>query len=355
MSLWADKYRPNSLQKVDYHQDQAQHLTNLVNQGDFPHLLFYGPNGAGKKTRILALLRQLYGPGVERLRTEHMNFMTPSNKKFEIMTVASNYHIEVNASDAGMYDRIVVMELIKTVAQTHQLDSTKQRHFKVILLTEVDRLTKEAQQALRRTMEKYMATCRIILCANSIGQVIPAIRSRCLAVRVPAPTHEDICKILKTICKKEGLTLPDELALIISQNCERNLRRAILMLEASKVKQYPFDVKQSVVVPDWQLYIGDTAKQILSQQTPGKLLEVRSMLYELIVHGIPTNVIFKFLLKELVKNCDISLKHDIVEIASFYEHSLLKGNKTMFHLEAFVAKFMLLYSKFMEESLHGIF
>lgn len=46
------------------------------------------------------------------------------------MTIASNYHIEVNASDAGMYDRIVVMELIKTVAQTHQLDSAKQRHFK---------------------------------------------------------------------------------------------------------------------------------------------------------------------------------------------------------------------------------
>lgn len=46
------------------------------------------------------------------------------------MTVASNYHIEVNASDAGMYDRIVIMELIKIVAQTHQLDSTKQRHFK---------------------------------------------------------------------------------------------------------------------------------------------------------------------------------------------------------------------------------
>lgn len=42
---------------------------------------------------------------------------------------------------------------------------------------------------------------------------------------------------LQTICKKEGLTLPDELALIISQSCERNLRRAILMLEASKVKQ----------------------------------------------------------------------------------------------------------------------
>lgn len=49
------------------------------------------------------------------------------------MTVASNYHIEVNASDAGIYDRIVVMELIKTVAQTHQLDSVKQRHFKGVI------------------------------------------------------------------------------------------------------------------------------------------------------------------------------------------------------------------------------
>lgn len=51
----------------------------------------------------------------------------------------------------------------------------------------------------------------------------------------------------------------------------------------------------------------------------------------------------------------MSLKHDIVEMASFYEHNLLKGNKAVFHLEAFVAKFMLLYSKFMEESLSGVF
>lgn len=46
------------------------------------------------------------------------------------MTVASNYHIEVNPSDAGIYDRIVVMDLIKNAAQTHQLDSTGQREFK---------------------------------------------------------------------------------------------------------------------------------------------------------------------------------------------------------------------------------
>ena len=70
--------------------------------------MVYGPPGAGKKTRVVALLREMYGAGSERLRIEHQSFETPSKKKLEIVTVASNYHIEVNPSDVGIYDRIVI-------------------------------------------------------------------------------------------------------------------------------------------------------------------------------------------------------------------------------------------------------
>lgn len=51
-----------------------------------------------------------------------MIFQTPSKKKIEISTYSSNYHIEVNPSDVGIQDRVVIQELIKTVAETHPLD-----------------------------------------------------------------------------------------------------------------------------------------------------------------------------------------------------------------------------------------
>jgi hypothetical protein len=130
---------------------------NLVQvaSGDFPHLLVYGPPGAGKKTRIQCILRELYGVGVERLKIDHKTFQTPSNKRIEIACVASNYHIEINPgfvvqftiiskfllalvstcsaifSDVGIYDRIVVQEIVKSMAQTQQVfDSGSQRDFK---------------------------------------------------------------------------------------------------------------------------------------------------------------------------------------------------------------------------------
>ncbi|XP_043483020.1 replication factor C subunit 3 [Leptopilina heterotoma] len=353
MSLWVDKYRPTSLNKLDYHTQQAEYLKNMVQKGDFPHLLVYGPPGAGKKTRIMCIIKELYGSGIERVRTENMQFETPSKKKLEIMTISSNYHIEVNPSDVGIYDRVVIMDLVKTTAQTHQIDPTGQKEFKVVLLTNVDQLTKDAQHALRRTMEKYISTCRLILCANSTSRVLPAIRSRCLGIRVPAPTVPEVKNILHSIIKREGLNLPDELATRLAETSERNLRRAILMLEACKVEQYPLTADQKITEPDWQIYIRQTAKLMITEQSPKKLLEIRNRLYELLTHSIPCDLIFKGLLQECIKNCDLQLKMEIATVAAEYEHRMHRGSKAIFHLEAFVARFMSIYKKFLDSSLEG--
>lgn len=349
-----DKHRPTALGKLDYHKEQAARLKRLVQSGDFPHLLVFGPSGAGKKTRIMCLLRELYGSGAEKLRIEHMTFTTPSKKKIEISTIASNYHIEMNPSDAGFSDRVVIQELLKEVAQSHTLDSS-QREFKVVVMTEVDQLTKDAQHALRRTMEKYVASCRLILCCNSTSKVIPAIRSRCLGIRVPAPSIEEVCAVLQQTCRKEGLSLPPELARRVAEKSGRNMRKALLLCEACRVQQYPFSPDQAVPECDWEIFLRETASLIVEQQSPQRLLEVRSRLYELLTHCIPPEVIIKGLLAELVTNCDGELKAEVTQMAAYYEHRLQLGSKVIFHLEAFVAKFMSIYKRFIEEGFAGMF
>lgn len=355
MSLWIDKHRPAKLGKLTYHLDQAQNLKRLVSSGDFPHLLVYGPNGAGKKTRVQCILRELYGAGVEKLKMEEQQFVTPSKKKIDIQTIGSNYHIEVNPSDAGIYDRVVIQELIKTTASTHQFDSGSQKSFKVIIIQETDRLTKDAQHALRRTMEKYVATCRIILCCNSTSKVIPAIRSRCLGVCVSAPSKEEIVEGLFKVCKKECLNLPDELANRIATKADGNMRCALLMCEACRVQQYPFSPDQPIQDPDWEVFLKATAQSIIEQQSPKRLLEVRDRFYELLAHCIPSDVIMRGLCGELVRNCDGMLKCEVVQLAAYYEHRIKLGSKDIYHIEAFVAKFMAVYKKFIEEGMAAMF
>ena len=60
---------------------------------------------------------------------------------------------------------------------------------------------------------------------------------------------------------------------------------------------------------------------------------------------------FKGLLKELIKNCDGSLKAEVTQAAAYYEHRLQLGTKAIYHLEAFVAKFMSIYKRFLEEGM----
>ncbi|OOF99587.1 hypothetical protein ASPCADRAFT_203358 [Aspergillus carbonarius ITEM 5010] len=347
MALLVDKLRPRTLDALSYHPELSARLKSLAQSGDFPHLLMYGPSGAGKKTRTIATLKELYGPGVEKIKIDARVFQTTSNRKLEFNIVSSVYHLEITPSDVGNYDRVVVQELLKEIAQTQQVDLAAKQRFKVVVINEADHLTRDAQAALRRTMEKYSPNLRLILLANSTSNIIAPIRSRTLLVRVAAPSDEDICSVLKSAGKKEGWPEASGLNQRIAKESGRNLRRALLMFEAIYAQNEKVTDNTPIPPPDWEALIAVTAEEILAERSPARLLQVRARLYDLLTHCIPPTTILKTLTFKLITKVDDALKPDVIRWSAFYEHRITQGSKVIFHLEAFVAKFMRIYESYL--------
>lgn len=92
---------------------------------------------------------------------------------------------------------------------------------------------------------------------------------------------------------------------------------------------------------------------MVSEQTPKVLQEVRNRFYELLTRAIPCDLIFRGLLQECIKNCDDHLKREIIGIASEYQHRMIRGSKPIFHLEAFAARYMTIYKRYIESSLES--
>ena len=183
-------------------------------------------------------MKELYGPGVEKIKIDSRVFQTTSNRKLEFNIVASVYHLEITPSEVGNFDRVVVQDLLKEVAQTQQVDQSARQRFKVVVINEADQLTRDAQAALRRTMEKYSPNLRLILLANSTANIITPIRSRMLLIRVAAPSENEICKVLGIVGKKEGWSEAAGLNQRIARESGRNIRRALLMFEAIHAQKY---------------------------------------------------------------------------------------------------------------------
>ena len=120
---------------------------------------------------------------------------------------------------------------------------------------------------------------------------------------------------------------------------------ALLMLEACKTHQYPLVEDQPVQLPDWQLFINGLADEILAEQSPHKLLQVRGKLYELVSSCIPPDKIVRSLTQALMAKMPVPIRHETIFHASLYEHRMCAGSKPIFHLEAFIARFMSVYKR----------
>lgn len=378
MSLWVDKYRPRQLSQLSYHDSITQNLKALASSGDFPHLLVYGPTGAGKKTRIYATLYELFGPLIEKLKIDVKTFVTSLNRKLEFNVLSSPYHLEITPSDMGNNDRVVIQDLLKDVASTEQVDFTNstnshnisnsgistqasgsgaagtKHRFKVVIINEADSLSRDAQAALRRTMEKYSSNIRLIMICNTTSNIIPPIKSRTLLIRIPAPSKQEIGNVLSNIARKESVKFSTEDNLEIdnflqevAENCERNVRKSMLCFETILMQNQTIQIgaANSIVKLDWEVIIEQLAKSISSNRTVANLAKVRVVFYELLSHCIPARIILKKVLFSLLQIVPKSVVPVLVTIAATFDERLSLGQKSIFHLEGFAAKAMVAIEK----------
>ena len=124
LHLLRDEQGNLSLSFLD--DEVSQRLASSAqNPSSLPHLFFYGPSGSGKRTRINALLGDLFGPSAHKLRLDQRTFTTPTNRTVELHMVTSPHHIELSPSDAGNNDRFVIQDVLKQLASTKKY--SKQR------------------------------------------------------------------------------------------------------------------------------------------------------------------------------------------------------------------------------------
>ncbi len=310
--IWTEKYRPLKFEEVVGQQEIVKRTKSLVQAMNIPHLLFAGPSGIGKSTLALIIVRELF------------------EDKWK-----ENY-LELNASDERGID--VVRQKVKDFARTKALGKVP---FKVIFLDEADALTKEAQQALRRTMENYTNTCRFIMSCNYSSKIIDPIQSRCVIFRFKLLEKKDVTQVIKKIAEKEKLQVTDDAVNSLYEISEGDCRRAINLLQATASVSLninaemvnmiasstkPADVK---IVLDYAL-AGDFAN------AKEKLLDV--MLKE----SVSGTDVIKAMQKEIWNlRIDPGIKVKLTEKTGEAEFRIVEGSDEFVQLQALLASFVL--------------
>jgi replication factor C small subunit len=204
--LWTEKYRPMKLNEIIGQEHFVSDARGWIEEKNMPNVLLYGNPGNGKTGAGLVLGREILGE-----------------------TFKDNY-FEVNASDDRRLEN--VRTTIKNIAQSGTIGDAP---FRILLLDEMDGMTTDAQNALKRIMERYSNNIRFVITCNDRNKIIFALQSRCANYHFKPLSNEAVLEVLTSILKAEEITRfsQDELdSFIYAMNGD--MRRAITELQAAK-------------------------------------------------------------------------------------------------------------------------
>jgi len=318
--LWAEKYRPRTLDDIVNQKDIVERLKKFVKEKNMPHLLFAGPPGTGKTTAALALVHDLYGDNFRQ------------------------YFLELNASDERGIDviRNKVKEFARTVAGGNA-------PFKVVLLDEADNMTADAQQALRRTMELYTETTRFILACNYLSKIIEPIQSRTALFRFYPLKKEDVVARLAYISKNEKVEYDQKGLETIYDIAQGDMRKSINILQASSVYG---KITVEAVYKVLGLAQPKEIRDMINLALQGNFIKAREKLRDLIInYGLSGEDIIKQVHREITGN-DINIPDDLkvllVDYVGEVEYRIMEGADDEIQLSALLAKLAVYGDKYLK-------
>lgn len=307
-SIWTEKYRPKSFSEFYGQEGIIERIKALVEKKNLPHLLFIGPAGVGKTSLALVIAREVFG------------------------SRWSENFLELNASDERGID--VIRSKVKDFARTRAIGDVP---FKIIYLDECDALTKEAQQALRRTMENYTRTCRFILSANYGSKIIDPIQSRCALFHFKPLEKEHIYGVIERVASAEGLSISSEAKESLYTVSEGDCRKLhnILQSCAALGKEITPELVLSVAGASASTEL----RKVLELALAGRFVDSRRLLLDvMLTNGLSGVDVIRQLQKEIWSlPLEPRKKVAIIDKCGEIEFRMVEGSDPYIQLEALLA------------------
>lgn len=221
----ARKYRPQTFEALIGQDAMVQTLGNAIKRDRLAHaFLMTGVRGVGKTStaRLIAKALNCVGPDGNGGPT-----ISPCGQCEPCRAIAEGRHIDVIEMDAASHTGV---DDVREIIEASRYAAVSAR-FKIYIVDEVHMLSKNAFNALLKTLEEPPAHVKFLFATTEVNKVPITVLSRCQRFDLRRITADKLAAHFADICVKEGVTAEDEALMLVARAAEGSARDGLSILD----------------------------------------------------------------------------------------------------------------------------